>query len=76
MRLVVWNGEVYGATTIFYQGVKGYARIGMQVQKVRAENGVVECEHFWNSLPVGIGGIQKNWMPVPDKPFKYISATY
>ena len=57
MRMVVWNGNIYGSSTIFYQGEKGYARIGMEVQSIVVQHDMVSCEHIWNSLPVGIKGV-------------------
>lgn len=76
MRMVEWNGNLYGTSTIFYQGEKGYARIGMEFQQIVVGHDMVSCEHRWNSIPVGIKGVHKNFMPIPDKPFHFIAATF
>ena len=31
MRMVVWNGEIYGSSSIFWQGDKGYIDFGLEV---------------------------------------------
>lgn len=40
------------------------------------EGGVVSCEHVWNSIPAGIKGTHKNFMPLPNRPFHFIAATF
>lgn len=36
----------------------------------------IDCLHHWNSIQHGIMGRYKNFMPLPDKPFKFVSGTW
>lgn len=36
----------------------------------------IDCHHHWNSIQRGIMGRYKNFMPIPDKPFKFVSGTW
>ena len=33
-------------------------------------------QHIWNTKENGIEGVQKNWLPVEDRPFHFIMGTY
>lgn len=76
MRLVKWEGEIYGISSTFYLNSERWDKMGLEVQKISLDidNGEVFAEHVWNNVESGVGGErEKNWMPVPDKPFTFIS---
>lgn len=76
MRLVKWEGEIYGVSSTFYLNSEGWDKMGLEVQKISLDidKGEVFAEHVWNNVESGVGGErEKNWMPVPDKPFTFIS---
>ena len=75
-RLVRWDNGIYLSSAIFYQNHEKYERFGLEIQKIILNGENVEAEHLWNSCEEGVLGRQKNWMPIPDKPFKYIAETY
>lgn len=75
-RMFNWNGTNYIVSAVFYQSGRKYDHFGMEVQKIEIDGDEVKTRHVWNSCEHGIMGQQKNWMPIPDKPFKFISATY
>lgn len=82
MRMVKWDGRIYGISAIFYQNENSYERFGLEVQNITVEQVGMElfsklnCSHKWNSVQCGIMGRHKNWMPVPNKPFTFITATW
>jgi len=76
LRMVEWDGSIYGISSVFYQNETSYERFGMEVQKIAVDGEAVRCSHFWNSIEHGMYGRMKNLMPIPDKPYRYISATY
>jgi len=63
-------------STIIYQDEKKYALLGFELQKIVVDGDLVSCQHVWNSVPVGIKGTQKNFLPIPDKPFNFVAATF
>lgn len=76
MRLVVWNGDIYGVSSTFYLNSERWDKMGLEVQKISLDidNGEVYAEHVWNNVEKGVGGQrEKNWMPIPDRPFTFIS---
>ena len=75
-RLCEWNGEIYFSSATFYTRNQRYEKMGLEVQRLAIDGEEIRASHYWNSSEVGIMGRHKNWMPIPDKPFKYISATY
>ena len=82
MRMVNWDGRTYGISAIFYQNEKSYERFGMELQEICVEQRGMElcanvsCRHKWNSVQHGVMGRHKNWMPVCDKPFTFITSTW
>lgn len=82
MRLVEWDGQMYGMSAIFYQNEKSYERFGLELQRISLNSGGMElfanvsCQHKWNSVQYGIMGRHKNWMPVCDKPFTFVTSTW
>lgn len=50
--------------------------MGLEIQELIVEGDDIHARHAWNSCERGIMGRQKNWMPIPDKPFHYITETY
>ena len=75
-RLCDWNGQIYITSATFYTRNKRYEKIGLEVQMVEVDGDEIRAKHFWNSCEHGITGRHKNWMPIPDKPYRYITATY
>ena len=76
MRMVVWNGDIYGVSSTFYLNSERWDKMGLEVQKISLDTakGEVFAEHVWNNVESGVGGQrEKNWMPVPDKPFTFIT---
>ena len=45
------------------------------MQRLDFQGETIRASHVWNTIERGIGGIQKNWLPVPDKPMTYIVGT-
>lgn len=79
MRLVVWNGDIYGVSSTFYLNSERWDKMGLEVQKISLDidNGEVYAEHVWNNVEKGVGGQrEKNWLPVEDRPFHFIMGTY
>ena len=82
MRMVEWDGKIYGISSVFYQGEKSYARFGFEFQHIDVySKGMeccahVECHHRWNSIQNGMFGRHKNFMPIPDKPFFFVAGTW
>ena len=82
MRMVNWEGNIYGISSIFYQNEKSFERFGLEFQQIdvcsKGMEGCahVECQHRWNSIQHGIFGRHKNFMPIPDKPFFFVSGTW
>ena len=82
MRMVEWNGSIYGISTIFYLNKKKYDHYGLELQRIEfGHSGMnccshIDCHHHWNSIQRGIKGRFKNFCPIPDKPFKFISGTW
>lgn len=37
MRMTIWDGEIYGISTIVYQAEKRYAQVALQVQKIEVD---------------------------------------
>ena len=74
-RLVVWNGKVYLSTTVCYQKDGRWNAAGLEIQRLDFQQDAVRATHFWNTIEKGVAGIQKNWLPVPDKPLHYIVGT-
>lgn len=54
MRMTIWDGQIYGMSTIIYQDEKKYAALGLQLQKIEVNGDFVSCQHVWNSLQVGM----------------------
>ena len=75
-RLCDWNGEAYLTSATFYTNNSHWEKMGLEVQRLTVEGNEIRARHFWNSGEHGIMGRHKNWMPVPDKPHRFISATY
>lgn len=74
MRLVKWEGEIYGVSSTFYLNSERWDKMGLEVQKISLANGEVYAEHVWNNVESGVGGArEKNWMPIPNKPFTFIT---
>lgn len=74
-RLVKWNDELFFASAIFYQNNEHYEKFGMEIQRLNLIGEDVEAHHIWSSVEHGLEGRHKNWMAVPDKPFKYVIGT-
>lgn len=55
---------------------QGWAALGLELQRLDFHPNGIAATHVWNSLQNGHGGIQKNWLPVPDKPFNFVTGTY
>lgn len=75
-RLCEWNGDIYLTSATFYTKDNRYERMGLEVQRLAIEGEEIRATHVWNSCEAGIMGRHKNWMPIPDKPFSFITATY
>lgn len=75
-RMCVWDGGIYFTSSTFYTNDNRYEMMGLEVQRLTVDGDEIRARHFWNSCEAGIMGRHKNWMPIPDKPYKYISATY
>ena len=75
-RLCEWEGEIYLTSATFYTKSNRYEKMGLEVQRLTVDGDEIRARHFWNSCEAGITGRHKNWMPIPDKPFKFIAATY
>lgn len=75
-RLCEWEGEIYLTSATFYTKSNRYEKMGLEVQRLTVDGDEIRAKHYWNSCETGITGRHKNWMPVPDKPFRFISATY
>ena len=76
MRMVKWKGDIYGISSTFYLNSESWDKMGLEVQKISLDidNGEVYAEHVWNNVEKGVGGArEKNWMPIPDRPFTFIS---
>ena len=76
MRLVKWEGDIYGVSSTFYLNSERWDKMGLEVQKISLDiaNREVFAEHFWNNVESGVGGErEKNWIPIPDRPFTFIS---
>lgn len=75
-RLVNWNGDIYISSSIYYQQDKHWKQYGTEVQKISIDNELnqIETTHIWNAIESGIDG-GKNWLPIPDQPFRYIVGT-
>ena len=73
--MVVWNGKVYLSATVCYQKDGRWNAAGLEIQRLDFQQDAVRATHFWNTIEKGVAGIQKNWLPVPDKPFHYIVGT-
>ena len=39
------------------------------------DGSLAKATHVWSSVESGILGRHKNWMPIPDRPFKYVIGT-
>lgn len=74
-RFACWNGRLYTTSTVVYQTTRGWAALGLELQEIDFLNGGIVATHQWNSVQQGIGGIQKNWLPVEGRPFHYIVGT-
>lgn len=74
-RLVEWDGRYYMSSAIFYQNNEQYQKFGMEVQEISVDGDEAKATHIWNSVEHGIMGRVKNFMPVPDRPFTFISGT-
>lgn len=75
-RLCEWDGEIYLTSATFYTRNNRYEKMGLEVQRLTVDGDEIRASHYWNSCEHGIIGRHKNWMPIPGKPYKYISATY
>lgn len=76
MRLVKWEGDIYGVSSTFYLNSERWDKMGLEVQKISLDidKGEVFAEHVWNNVESGVGGErEKNWMPIPNKPFTFIT---
>ena len=74
-RLVKWGDEMYFASTIFYQNNAQWQKFGIEIQRLEIVGDCLEAHHVWSSVEHGLEGRHKNWMAVPDKPFKYVIGT-
>ncbi len=74
-RLVKWNDELFFASAIFYQNNEHYEKFGIEIQSIKVNGEDVEANHIWSSVEHGLEGRHKNWMAVPDMPFKYVIGT-
>lgn len=74
-RLTKWGSDYYLASAIFYQANQHYQKFGMEVQRLEIDGDRIAARHVWSSVEHGIMGRHKNWMPVPDKPFKFVIGT-
>lgn len=75
MRLCQWGDEIYGSSATFYTRNRQFEKMGIEVQKIEMIGDDVRATHVFNSSESGIMGRLKNWMPIPDKPFNYITGT-
>ena len=75
-RLCEWDREIYLTSATFYTRNNRYEKMGLEVQRLTVDGDGICAKHYWNSCEAGITGRHKNWMPIPDKPCRYISATY
>lgn len=76
MRLCKWGDEIYGASATFYTESGQWEKMGLEVQKISLlGDEEVQATHLWNSHEQGIEGRMKNFLPVPDKPFTYVTGT-
>lgn len=79
MRLVKWDGDIYGISSTFYLNSERWDKMGLEVQKISLDIAQREvfAEHVWNNVESGVGGArEKNWLPVEGRPFHYIMGTY
>lgn len=76
-RMVRWNGEIYISSATFYPDAeKDLDKMGLEVQKVMFDGlDSATAVHHWNTVEHGVRGRQKNWMPIPDRPFQYLVGT-
>ena len=74
-RLVRWCGKLYLSSTVCYQRNGGWNAVGLEVQELEFDGDNVMANHYWNTFEHGIGGIQKNWLPIQSMPFHYIIGT-
>lgn len=74
-RLVKWGDEMYFASAIFYQNNAQWQKFGIEIQRLEIVGDCLEAHHVWSSVEHGLEGRHKNWMAVPDKPFKYVIGT-
>ena len=75
-RMCDWGGGIYLTSATFYTHNSHWEKMGLEVQRLTVDGEEIRARHVWNSCEAGILGRHKNWMPIPDKPYKYISATY
>jgi hypothetical protein len=75
-RIVQWGGMYYLASAIFYQDNGHYEKFGLEVQRLDFDGDNIAARHVWSSVEHGITGRHKNWMPIPDRPFRFVSATF
>ena len=74
-RLTKWNNEIYFTTATFYQHNEQWSKMGLEVQKLTIKKSEIQAEHTWNSYEHHHLGRYKNFMPIPNQPFKYITGT-
>lgn len=56
-RISIWNNKLYITSTVVYQTEKGWAALGLELQRLDFVNGGIVAAHQWNSLQNGIGGL-------------------
>lgn len=78
-RLTKWTidgkAQLFLTSAIFYQNNSHWEKFGMEVQKLSFLDGDIAAKHFWNSCEWGIIGRHKNWMSVPDEPYRFVAGT-
>lgn len=75
-RMCEWDGAIYFTSSTFYTNDNRYEMMGLEVQRLTVDGDEIRARHLWNSCEAGIMERHKNWMPIPGKPFKFITATY
>ena len=68
-RLSIWNDEMYFSTT----RIIDKKHFNYTVFKITDSNWTISLlPVFASSQEMGFNQVEKNWMPIPDKPFKMI----
>ena len=74
-RLTQWSDGIYLTSAIYWYDEDKKKRWSTEVQKLTFFGNSICATHFWNSLEHGVRSVEKNWMSIPDKPLKFVTAT-